>query len=331
METLPEILTIEGARATTDTFAADVLAGLSRRPRSLPCKYFYDETGSRLFQQITETQEYYLTRCEAEILHQSCGALGRLMGCGPFRLVELGAGDGRKTGILLRHFLQCGLDFQYVPVDICGEAINVLVDRLGRQYVDPPLLICGLAAEYFDALGWLKGQDTLRNLVLFLGSSIGNFNRRQTRRFLMRLRRSLNPGDYVLLGFDLKKDLQLLHRAYNDAGGVTRRFNLNLLQRINRELDGNFNLDQFQHLGYYNAARGRMESWLVSTSEQRVCLGQLGQTFSFRAWEAVHVENSYKYDVREIEELAAGAGFAVERHLFDSQRYFVDSLWRVEW
>jgi uncharacterized SAM-dependent methyltransferase len=140
----------------------------------------------------------------------------------------------------------------------------------------------------------------------------------------------MNRGDYVLLGFDLKKDLDVLHRAYNDTAGVTRRFNLNLLERINRELDADFDLSRFHHHGYYHAGRGRMESWLVSTCDQRVHLGQVHQTFFLRAWEGIHVENSYKYDVADIESLAARTGFAVERHLFDSGGRFVDSLWRVE-
>lgn len=329
MTASPELLTIEGGRAATDAFAADIVAGLSRTPKSLPSKYFYDETGSRLFQQITKTEEYYLTRCEAEILHEFRHTLGDLMGCNPFRLVELGVGDASKTGILLRHFLQRGLEFQYVPVDICGEAMNALVSHLRRQYVNPQLPVCGLAADYFDALRWLKQRSGLRSLVLFLGSSIGNFNRPQTRRFLLQLQRSLNPGDRVLLGFDLKKDAEILHRAYNDAAGVTRRFNLNLLERINQELDGNFDSARFQHHGYYNAGRGRMESWLISTCEQTVWIGQVRQEVFFRAWEGMHVENSYKYDLADIERLAAGTGFTIERHLLDSQGYFVDSLWRV--
>ncbi len=329
METASEVVTVGGGCRTADAFAANVLNGLSRTPKSLSSKYFYDEAGSRLFQQITETEEYYLTRCEFEILKTSCRAIARPFQHVPFRLIELGVGDGRKTAVLLDHFLDQGLDFHYVPIDICRESVCELAESLGRRYATKPLEVCGVVADYVDGLRWLRRQNPLRNLVIFLGSSIGNFTRRQTHRFLHRLRRSLSPGDHLLIGFDLKKNPQLLHRAYNDAAGLTRRFNLNLLQRINREFDGDFELSRFYHHGYYNARRGRMESWLVSKSDQVVHIQRLKRAFPLHAWEAIHVENSYKYDLAEINSAASQAGFLVDRHLLDSRRYFVDSLWRA--
>jgi dimethylhistidine N-methyltransferase len=306
-----------------------VLRGLSRSPKRLPCKYFYDQTGSELFQQITQTEEYYLTQCELDILRSHCDHLRQWVGPGPLRLVELGVGDGQKTELLLDCFLDGGLDFRFVPIDICGEAIDELVQSLGRKYA-ADLRVGGLVGDYFDGLDWLHRQDDVPNLVLFLGSSIGNLSPRQTRRFLRRLRASLNPGDHVLIGFDLKKDVALLHQAYNDAAGVTERFNLNLLTRINRELGGNFDLAGFYHHGYYSPRFGRMESWLISTAPQQVHLRRLDRTIAIHAWEGIHMENSYKYDLAEIENAAVAAGFSVRQHLFDSRRYFVDSLWRAD-
>jgi uncharacterized SAM-dependent methyltransferase len=191
------------------------------------------------------------------------------------------------------------------------------------------LHIQGLAADYHEALADLAREHAGRDVVLFLGSNIGNFTHARSRHFLRRLRRSLRPGDLALVGFDLVKDPDVLRRAYNDAAGVTREFNFNLLDRINRELGGTFDRHRFTHCGTYNVRQQRMESWLVSTVDQEVLIRSLGRSFAFRAWEGIHVESSYKYSVPQIEALATAGGFHVRRHFFDARGYFVDSLWEA--
>jgi dimethylhistidine N-methyltransferase len=310
-------------------FARDVLFGLTRTPKTIPSMYLYDDAGSQLFEQIIEIEEYYLGRCELEILRTYADQLATRLGPGPFRLVELGAGDGRKTEILLQHFLDRKLDFDYVPVDICEETIV----RLGRSLLGklPEMSgrIHGIVAEYFDAIARLDGRHSRPIAVLFLGSNIGNFEPGATLQFLRSLRESLHVGDNLLIGFDLKKDVDLLLRAYNDRQGVTSQFNFNLLERMNRELDAGFDRGRFLHYGPYNPDKGRMESWLVSREDQTIWIGALGRAFSLRAWEGIRVECSYKYDVTQIAGLAAAAGFRVEQHFLDRRSYFADSLWGV--
>jgi dimethylhistidine N-methyltransferase len=316
-----------GMRHADGAFARDVFRGLSRSPKSLPSKYFYDTEGSRLFQRITELDEYYLTRCEAEILETHVAEIGAAVFPGPLRLVELGAGDGRKTEILLRRLLGAGLSFEYVPIDICRRSVLDLAASFRRRF-DGSLRMRGIVADYFDGLASLRWASRRPHLVLFLGSSVGNFSHAEARQFFRRLRGSLCPGDFVLVGFDLKKDLETLRRAYNDAEGVTRLFNLNLLDRINRELGGEFDCSRFAHYGPYNLRDACMESWLVSLETQEVPIHALGRSFTFQAWEGIRVERSHKYDVLQIESFASAAGFRVQKHFFDRRGWFVDSLWQ---
>ena len=236
-------------------------------------------------------------------------------------------------GYLYRHmipeFLQAGLEFEYVPVDICAQAIRELTAGLAQDLPAGQLRVQPIVAEYFDSLALVRRQSACRNVVLFLGSNIGNFGPAATRRFLRRLAGSLNPGDYVLIGFDLKKDPETLRRAYDDREGLTRAFNLNLLERINRELGGGFDRDRFAHHAAYHLRRGCMESWLVSLEPQRVPIRRLNRTFSFAAWEGIFLECSYKYELPQIESLAAEHGFVVRQHLLDRAGRFADSLWQV--
>lgn len=310
-----------------EAFALDVQRGLSQAPKSLPSKYFYDEAGCKLFQRITELPEYYLTQCELEIFQSKKQEIAQLIGKRKFNLVELGAGDGRKTNILLEHFLKVGLDFRYVPLDICEAAVKRLVDGLNHHSTE--LTIEGLVADYCDGLRWLSNMNEHRNVVLFLGSSIGNFTHAEAQEFLYSLWNALEDGDFLLIGFDLKKDIQLLERAYNDSQDVTAQFNLNLLHRINRELGGNFKLELFQHYSTYNALSGAMESYLISRQEQLVSIEELNQSFDFKAWEPVHTEYSHKYLNSDIASLAEKTGFKIVAQLMDSKKYFVDSLWQV--
>jgi len=308
-------------------FASDVLHGLFRVPKAIPSRYFYDEEGNRLFQKIMELPEYYLTDCELEILETQKERIAGHIGNKAFNLVELGAGDGTKTRVLLRHFCERGMDFRFVPIDICRPALLQLVERCGREL--PGMPTEGLVSEYFDGVSWLSGLRGRRNVVLFLGSNIGNFSAPEARVFLRSLWNSLNDDDLVLVGFDLKKDIEVLMRAYNDPRGVTADFNLNLLRRINRELGGDFNMDRFEHYSTYDVLSGAMESYLVSRERQSVCIDALKTQFSFQAWEPIHTEVSNKYLPAGISSMAGETGFEVVDEMRDLRSYFADSLWRV--
>jgi len=315
-------------RHAEHNFSSDVLVGLSRTPKELPSRYFYDEKGSRLFQKITELPEYYLTKCENEILNTQKNKISSLMESQVFNLVELGAGDGRKTSILISHFLKKKLKFKYIPIDISESAMKSLISFMNKKF--PDLTTEGIVAEYFDGVKWLNQLNSNRNLVLFLGSNLGNFNRTNSNVFLHNLWNSLNSGDYVIIGFDLKKKIDIMLKAYNDSKGITSEFNLNLLHRINQELGGNFDLENFRHYASYDVFTGAMESYLVSLKQQTIFIKEIGQTFSFEAWEPIHTEYSYKYLESDIEKLAADTGFIIQEQLFDSKRFFLDSIWLVQ-
>lgn len=313
--------------STGHDLGVEVLVGLSEQPRRLPSRLFYDDTGSALFQAITDLPEYYPTRKEFEIF-EAYGPelLAPAMG-GPVNLIDLGAGDGRKTVVLLEQLLAQGAQVRYVPIDISEAAMDGLVRSMGERF--PELPIAGLVSEYFDGIRWLGQHSDRRNMVLFLGSNIGNFNKAQARGFLRRLWIALNPEDLALIGFDLKKDIEVLLHAYNDSQGVTREFNLNLLQRLNRELGADFDLEAFRHFGTYNVVSGAMESYLVSLKAQSVHIEALRSTFHFEPWEPIHTEYSYKYLESDIDSLASFTGFEVIDRRFDDERWYCDAVWRV--
>lgn len=314
----------DGAR----DFAMDVLVSLSERPKRLPSKYFYDDIGSDLFQKIMNLEEYYPTACEREILESHGRSILATCAAERLNVVDLGAGDGAKTMVLLSALAQSGIDFRYVPIDISEGAMAGLVARVRDEL--PGVVVEGLVCEYVDGLTWLAENRSERtNLVLFLGSNIGNFDRPRARAFLRLLWTALKPGDFTLIGFDLKKDIDVLLDAYNDSKGVTAAFNLNLLTRINRELEADFEVERFRHFGTFDVFSGAMKSYLVSLDEQEVRIGALGRSFHFEPWEPIHTEYSYKYLERDIQGLARDTGFAIEAQYRDSKRYFTDSLWRV--
>jgi dimethylhistidine N-methyltransferase len=319
---------LDQVESLDQAFTSDVLVGLSQTPKRLSSRYFYDERGSRLFQRIMELPEYYLTACEFDILESQTDEFSSLIGEESFNLVELGAGDGRKTSILLEHFIKKEFTFQYIPIDISEASMQTLAEHLNMKF--PELTSKGIVAEYFDGLKWLNFIDSQRNMVLFLGSNLGNFDKAHSRAFLHNLWNGLNDGDFAVIGFDLKKDIDLMLKAYNDSEGVTAEFNLNLLRRINQELGGNFDLGKFQFHSSYDVFTGAMESYLVSKERQTVFIKKLCQSFSFEAWEPIHTEYSYKYLESDIQSLADETGFNIEKHLYDSKRYFVDSIWRVQ-
>lgn len=318
METTTNIIT---------QLAQDVDAGLSAKHKFLPSKYFYDAKGDKLFQKIMEAPEYYLTKCEFEIFsEQHADILAKVEAKGAFNLVELGAGDGYKTKVLLDYLTKKNSAFEYYPIDISNDVLIELQNDLAKRY--PDLKVTTLNYEYFTALRELNTLNTKPKLLLFLGGNIGNFKTKTATRFFEQLYAAMHPGDYILNGIDLKKNPETVIAAYNDKGNVTRNFNLNLLDRINKTLDANFDLSTFKHHPTYNPHNGEARSYLLSTKEQTVHIGALDKSFHFEPFEAIHTEISKKYNLPEIEDLAQRTGFTVVEHFTDKKRYFVNTLWQ---
>ncbi|MBC8082961.1 MAG: L-histidine N(alpha)-methyltransferase [Hymenobacter sp.] len=310
-------------------FLTHVADGLSRPQKVLSSMYFYDDEGSRLFQQIMALPEYYPTRTEFGLLTRHRAALATALRPAvaqePFFLLELGAGDGLKTKILLRHLLETGAAFTYVPVDISGAVLEGLAASLRTEL--PTVRVEPIVADYSAALRLMAARPG-RKVVLFLGSNIGNFLPADRQAFLRTLAGPLGPDDRLLIGFDLRKDPRFIRDAYDDAQGVTAAFNLNLLTRLNRELGADFDLAHWQHYTDYDPLAGAVRSFLVSTRAQAVRIAALDQTVDFAAWEMIHTENSYKFTGPQIEALAAEAGLRVTEFFTDEQEYFADVVLR---
>lgn len=310
------------------SFAEDVLAGLTSTPKSLSSKYFYDDEGSRLFMEIMKLPEYYLTRSEFEIFSEQTQEIFDAFSAGQdeFDLIELGAGDGTKTAVLIEHFLRQPVKFRYTPIDISQEAIDSLSAKFEKAF--PSLAIEKRTGDYFRILETLKDSSSKRKIILFLGSNIGNFNPEQAVEFFKHLRAVINENDLLFIGFDLQKDPHVILDAYDDAQGVTAAFNLNLLRRINRELGANFDLENFSHYAVYRPVECAARSFLISREKQSVFIEALNRSFDFEKWEAIFMEISQKYTLTMIEELARESGFTIERNFFDSQSFYTDSLWK---
>jgi L-histidine N-alpha-methyltransferase len=307
-------------------FAQDVLAGLQAEPKKLSSKYFYDEKGSQLFQEIMALSEYYLTDCEFQLLDQWKEEMLEAFASDgqEFHLLELGAGDGSKTKLLLEHFSQAKSNFEYWPIDISKSALDGLFDDLQESL---PNLICRpLHGSYEAALAQLPEKGEARRVLLFMGSNIGNFDTKGGIDFLQKLSQQMRSGDLLLLGADLKKAPRQILAAYDDAAGVTAAFNLNLLTRINRELDADFDLQQFEFFPYYDPISGELKSHLLSKIEQTVALKALDQTIEFKAWEPIHTEVSRKYDLEELVDMGEAAGLQAERYWLDEKGWFVNYL-----
>ena len=311
-------------------FAEDVLIGLSAKQKFLSSKYFYDDEGSRLFQEIMNLPEYYLTGCEMVIFESQTSAILHAFANGDnkFDLIELGAGDGTKTAVLIDHFLANNADITYSPIDISQEALDKLTATFGKRF--PSLNMRPLRGDYFNMLRSLRGIGSKRKVLLFLGSNIGNFTREQSIDFFTSLRGAMSDDDLLFVGFDLQKDPHVIAAAYDDADGVTAQFNLNLLTRINRELGADFDLDKFLHYANYRPNEGSARSFLISREKQTVTIDCLGRSFEFDQWEPVFMEISQKYSMPMIESLAEESGFAVKQNFFDSRNYYCDSLWKTK-
>ena len=310
-----------------EEFKTDVLIGLSSNPKTISEKYFYDDVGSELFQKISQHRDYYLTKTEFSILETHGAALANKINESEIDIIELGAGDGHKSKLIVNSFLNKGTKVNFYPIDISEKAMRFLSENMA---VGGLLDIHGIVADYFHGLTHLKQISNNKKLVLFLGSNIGNFGKSQTMEFLKKLWLSLNANDHVLIGYDLKKDTAILNKAYNDSDGLTRDFNLNLLNRMNLELGANFDLEKFQHYGFYNPILGAMESYLISLEDQLIYMPALEKSFHFERFEPLHLEYSFKFSEADINYLASHSGFETEVHFSDQQNYFIDSLWQVK-
>ncbi len=307
-------------------FFEDVTKGLSSIPKKISSKYFYDDRGSQLFQEITKLDEYYLTRKEYEIIESIKDLLPDIVGQREIDIVELGVGDGHKTKLVIESFLKKKIKVHFYPIDISIEALNLLEENVSEF---KELDINAIAAEYLEGLSYVRNKSQYRQVVLFLGSNIGNFNREEELIFLKKIKSILHPEDYLLIGFDLKKDIEVLTRAYSDSEGVTADFNLNLLERINKELGGDFQVKDFKHFAQYNPVLGAMESFILSLKEQVVTLKNIDRSFSFEPFEAIHMEYSFKFSEKEIRKLSHEGGFSQVTNFSDKQHYYIDSLWQV--
>ena len=309
-----------------NTLFHDTLKGLSQPFKQLDSKYFYDQQGDQIFEEIMECPEYYLTNCEMEILSQQSSEIAKSI-CAvhpAFDVVELGAGNVVKSSFFLQELMRCKVPFTYFPVDISSNVITLLQRELPERI--PGLSMHALNGEYTAMLEKAGTRSSQRKLVLFLGANIGNFSPAHARLFCQEIRRNLSPGDLLLTGFDLVKDPRVILAAYNDGAGITKRFNLNLLHRLNRELEANFDLTQFDHFPTYDPQTGACKSYLVSLKDQQVRLGE-ADFINFKQGEPVLTENSQKYTVHQIEALATQCGFRQREHFYDSKKWFTDSLW----
>ena len=302
-----------------NNFSEDVKAGLTSESKYLPFVYFYDHVGSQLFEEICKLPEYYLTRTETDILETNADNIASRFPEGTV-LVELGSGSSTKTRILIEAFLERQNLAHYTPIDVSHQMLEESSCSLLREY--PDLEINAIAARYNEGIDHLNIRKDQQNLITWLGSSIGNFDRSEVITFLQHIQKIMCPNDRFLVGIDLQKDKSIIENAYNDAQGITAEFNLNLLTHVNRELDGNFILENFEHKAIYNEEIGRIEMYLISNIDQKVLISDLDLEVCFKANETIHTENSFKYSLEDIDTLAEETGLYVEQQWFDTERLF---------
>ncbi len=309
----------------SNSFEQEVLEGLSLPAKKLSSKYFYDDKGSRIFREIMAMPEYYPTKCELRIFQTHAADIVAVTQKGNLNIIELGAGDASKTYYLLKAWLESGNEFVYSPLDISQEALDQAKNSLAKRL--PQLKVKPIQGEYFEVLERISNDTSKTNkLVLFLGSNLGNFNLEGASAFLNKLYEALNPGDQLLIGIDLKKSPNIILPAYSDPGGITARFNLNLLNRINKELGGDFKLKNFKHYASYEPETGEVRSFLISQKEQDVHIKAVNKSFHFDEMESIHTEISKKYGQEEFKKLIKDVGFTWKEAYYDSNLYFMDVL-----
>jgi dimethylhistidine N-methyltransferase len=305
-------------QTTTHTaFEKDVIQGLSDHPKHLSSKFIYDKKGDKMFQDIMAMPEYYLTSCEYNILkHQSANIAEKFKLKEGFDLIELGAGDGKKTKLLLNHLVKIEANFNYLPVDISQNALDELGNALNNEL--PKVNYELLQGSYFEVLNQLSSYNKRQKVILVLGSNIGNLMHSDAVDFLSKIEENMSSEDLLFMGFDQKKHPKTVLDAYNDPKGLTEAFNKNLFVRMNEELDANFDLDSFFHWETYDPETGTAKSFLVSRKAQQFKISKLELTVDFKAWETIHTEISQKYDDETVEWLASEANLNIDR-VFESE------------
>lgn len=306
----------------------EIIKGLFENPKSIPSKFFYDFEGSRLFDEITNLEEYYITQCEKEILFENADFFLSLYESNnnggnqnrPLCLIELGPGNGSKAGLLIEPLLRAQKKFSYHAIDISPRALRKLTDNLHKKF--PTVFPHVVVGDYMSGISRISSEyPEQQNIVLFLGSSIGNLDPDEAHHFIKNLASQLKPQDYLIIGFDLKKDERLLWRAYNDPRGLTADFNLNLLRRINREFGANFNLSNFSHFEVYNPGLSAMESYLISRKNQVILFEENELELFIEKDEMIHTEKSFKFDKKIILNIIGDTGLTAEHFLFDKKNY----------
>ena len=307
-------------------FAKDIEKGLNDKQKHISPKFFYDKKGSKLFEEICMQPEYYLNRIESQILKNSVDEILKIIGGQEISVIELGNGNSLKTRILLEPFLAKLKRVSYFPIDVSLKMLKKSIRDLFREYVN--LQIYGVCSDYVSGLVKinefikLKKKIPNKKFIIFLGSSIGNFDPKDAMGFLHSIARYVRKEDLLLIGIDLEKDKSILDRAYNDKNGITAKFNFNVLARINRELDGEFNISKFEHKSFYNTRKHRIEMHLESKLDQQVRIGAIGKIFYFKKGETIHTENSYKYSLSRFNSLVKKAGLQVIRNFTDPNKQF---------
>jgi L-histidine Nalpha-methyltransferase len=307
-------------------FAQDVREGLLSSKKKLKPIYLYDEIGSLLFERICLQEEYYPTRTERMILKDFSPDIVKMQNDNHISILELGSGSSDKTRILLESFLSKQKPLYYFPIDVSHSILYETIHKLSTDLSD--LYIKGIASDYLEGIvkvrDYINSNHNLPNkkLILFLGSSIGNFEPDEVIDFLRIINTIMDKQDMLLIGFDLQKNAKTIEAAYNDSAGITAKFNLNLLTRINRELGGDFHVGDFEHLAFYNENKARMEMHLLSKLDQHVRIRGISETFFFKKNETIHTENSYKYTLRQISILAENSGFKVLKDFTDKKKWY---------
>lgn len=304
-------------------FKQDILHGLRSPQKSLPSKYFYDEQGDALFQQIMQMDEYYLPGCEREIIENEVKKIAEILleSAIHWNIIELGAGDGTKTICMLKGLLDHGVSVEYTALDISPNVLEINSNNIKQAL--PELKMKTVPGNYYRTFHTIPGKAT-HNLIIYMGSNIGNYSLTGAQKFLHWLKMGMTEHDFAMIAFDLKKHPKTILDAYNDTAGITKAFNLNLLVRINRELDANFIVENFDHYPYYEPLTGTTYSFLVSLEDQKVTID--GNIISFAKHEVIHTEISKKYSLPEIGKLAEDSGYKIIEHFLDHRQYYTLAL-----
>lgn len=311
----------------TSAFSQEVTEGLTSFPKFLSSKYIYDKKGDKLFQDIMAMPSYYLTNCEFEIFETHKESISKAFtDSNGFDLIELGAGDGKKTKVLLKHLIERGDNFTYLPIDISQNVLDGLKESVEREI--PGINIKPQQGTYFEVLEDVAGYNERKKVIMVLGSNIGNLLHPQAIDFLTNIQKAMTPGDLLYMGFDQKKNPQTILDAYNDPEGITEAFNKNLLHRINNEMEADFNPDNFKHWEVYDPETGTAKSYLVSTKDQSATIKSLDLTVDFTAWETIHTEISQKYDDNIVQWLAGESGLEIINEFSDSKSYYKNYLFK---